>query len=114
MRISDWSSDVCSSDLLRIELDDKHHLLTRLGPVETELARFPRNIIPGVLVELRLERGATKRLHHRIAIVHAGLYRLDQGGVGDIALVVAHAGAAARRRSQIGRASCRERVCQYV
>src|SRR3546814_8038282 len=95
MRISYWSSDVCSSDLL----DDKHHLLTRLGPVETELARFPRNIIPGVLVELRLERGATKRLHHRIAIVHAGLYRLDQGGVGDIALVVAHAGAAARRRS---------------
>src|SRR3546814_8544172 len=60
---------------LRIELDDKHHLLTRLGPVETELARFPRNIIPGVLVELRLERGATKRLHHRIAILHAGLHR---------------------------------------
>src|SRR3546814_11229013 len=127
MRSSDWSSDGCSSDLhgdvhdilhavprdvahraLRIELDDKHHLLTRLGPVETELARFPRNIIPGVLVELRLERGATKRLHHRIAIVHAGLYRLDQGGVGDIALVVAHAGAA------IGRASCWARVCLYV
>src|SRR3546814_9839630 len=40
---------------LRIELDDKHHLLTRLGPVETELARFPRNIIPGVLVELSSE-----------------------------------------------------------
>src|SRR3546814_6072816 len=33
MRISDWSSDVCSSDLFggRVEIDRKLHILRRLG-----------------------------------------------------------------------------------
>src|SRR3546814_3848188 len=63
---------------LRIELDDHHHLLTRPGPVDTELARFPRNLITRVLVELLLEIGATMRLTHRILIVHLWLYLMDQ------------------------------------
>src|SRR3546814_15901832 len=65
---------------LRIALDDKHHLLTRLGPVETELARFPPNIIPGVLVELRLDSGAPKRTPHRIPLAHPGPYPQAPGG----------------------------------
>src|SRR3546814_1366871 len=60
MRISDWSSDVCSSDLLAEALPQ--HVAEGLGPPEVEAAD-------------EAEQGATE---------------------------------------QIGRASCRERVCQYV
>src|SRR3546814_3387713 len=35
---------------LRIALDDTHHLFTLPGPVDTELARFTRHLIPGVIV----------------------------------------------------------------
>src|SRR3546814_3819447 len=66
MRISDWSSDVCSSDL------------------------------------------------HLAHLLHAGLVGGDlRGEVGQVLLRVA-AGVAAGFQQQIGRASCRERVCQYV
>src|SRR3546814_5782340 len=78
MRISDWSSDVCSSDL----------------PV-------PR---PG-LVE-----GVTPREDGRIDLIGLPKKR--------IAELFETAGldtkAAKLRAKQIGRASCRERVCQYV
>src|SRR3546814_17073900 len=68
MRISDWSSDVCSSDLLSTD-------------------------------DLRIEAGC----------------RLV--GVNDLDADIAANGGAARfgvEIGQIGRASCRERVCQYV
>src|SRR3546814_10424727 len=62
MRISDWSSDVCSSDLMR--------QVSRISGTSVDISRgMLRTATPGV-----------KRL----------------------------------RRPQIGRASCRERVCQYV
>src|SRR3546814_10826783 len=67
MRISDWSSDVCSSDLA-----DPLALLTRVEVHASSLQ---------LLMPVRL-----------LAPVRAGL------GEGE----------------QIGRASCRERVCQYV
>src|SRR3546814_3851977 len=84
MRISDWSSDVCSSDLLL------HIGLGRGALVLVdEIHRF-------------VER-AEKRLVG-LWIVRAELLRRDDHAV--------------RHRSaqdvQIGRASCRERVCQYV
>src|SRR3546814_7849266 len=76
MRISDWSSDVCSSDLM-----------------DRERAKF---------VDGAAERGTRKRdaeeLFDHIA-KFAG-YGFNKS----------HAAA----YSQIGRASCRERVCQYV
>src|SRR3546814_9471656 len=71
MRISDWSSDVCSSDLLR-----------RLGG------------LVGEALDLRRDDGeALARLPRP--------RRLDRGVEGE-------------KVGQIGRASCRERVCQYV
>src|SRR3546814_17353945 len=60
MRISDWSSDVCSSDLLGVD--------RIAAPHDDEVG-----------------------LHHLLRI-----------------------GAAPRAAGEIGRASCRERVCQYV
>src|SRR3546814_3727420 len=66
MRISDWSSDVCSSDLLERLLVEGRH-----GPVAPAAADF--------VGEVGKKLGPIRRVRH-----------------------------------QIGRASCRERVCQYV
>src|SRR3546814_9720733 len=71
MRISDWSSDVCSSDL---------QLQVRLAGE----------------VPLR-------RLHHLVG-----------GREVDIAVRPVDGRSLERAVAQIGRASCRERVCQYV
>src|SRR3546814_3466389 len=70
MRISDWSSDVCSSDL-------------GLGRLEEGCVRHQR-------------RG------REVGRKHAS--RALAGRIG----------AELRRLREIGRASCRERVCQYV
>src|SRR3546814_7359065 len=73
MRISDWSSDVCSSDLWSVEWCDKTH--------------------PGSDVE-----ASTITTWMRL------IAPLDR----PITVEVCIGG------RQIGRASCRERVCQYV
>src|SRR3546814_3023967 len=83
MRISDWSSDVCSSDLQVSGLGRPQHL----GEIG-EQDRFRRR-----------ERGqgdaelAAVRCHRRV-----DAYAVGAHGVG----------------AEIGRASCRERVGQYV
>src|SRR3546814_10638182 len=84
MRISDWSSDVCSSDLLEVD-------------------------------ERRLERRG-QRAHLDIVARHDARPQLLRHRVG-----AAAAGDGARRfgelageLGEIGRASCRDRVCQYV
>src|SRR3546814_1728000 len=71
MRISDWSSDVCSSDLLFV-------LSGLTGQHEQ------------VEPEWRRDEADAERRHHE-----------------DAEMDVVHP-------DQIGRASCRERVCQYV
>src|SRR3546814_7142685 len=78
MRISDWSSDVCSSDLLGIVAVDVQ--AQRIEPGEQ------RDHANGRAPEMQIE---TLRPQPDPA-------RLEQPG------------------SEIGRASCRERVCQYV
>src|SRR3546814_2031747 len=77
MRISDWSSDVCSSDLLL----------------------FPAALTALAALALPLLIHLTRRSDRQL---------LDFA-----ALRWLRAKECARRR-QIGRASCRERVCQYV
>src|SRR3546814_16295781 len=87
MRISDWSSDVCSSDLIAISID---------GP-------------PLLPVRMWLSWGeATNRIAEAVGLAAAaGETGLNWQGLlppGDYYLSITH----------IGRASCRERVCQYV
>src|SRR3546814_3736482 len=83
MRISDWSSDVCSSDL---------------GPRAGAAVDVLRAVQPRAL--------------HRGAAVLVPPQRQDAR---DRAAVARPGKAWLRRaRGQIGRASCRERVCQYV
>src|SRR3546814_4500875 len=85
MRISDWSSDVCSSDLDRCP------------------APHDRAIDGGV-------EGAGEGVRRHFREPPAG--PVEPGALRDQAAVepVAEVGATV----EIGRASCRERVCQYV
>src|SRR3546814_14475476 len=99
MRISDWSSDVCSSDLLgdRDGLQEDGIHLDAVGPV----APFLRALDVGGL-------GALGELHRDI-----GRRLAELAGVLPDADRL-HALGNPIERGEIGRASCRERVCQYV
>src|SRR3546814_16741502 len=90
MRISDWSSDVCSSDLV----GDALLLLERLVGV------------------LGLEDLGIERL---VPTVRGAPNLLDAGPEAfcEIASCDSHFSALLLQQ-EIGRASCRERVCQYV
>src|SRR3546814_10594859 len=90
MRISDWSSDVCSSDLfLQLHLD-------------------------------RLRGDEAARTHHQFRAAAGVVVAMDRDQLVDhLALARTHcrhvdAGRPRADAEQIGRASCRERVCQYV
>src|SRR3546814_15312440 len=101
MRISDWSSDVCSSDLHKLELnaaaidDDIDACWEVLAePVQTVMRRYG---LPQPYEQLKaLTRGK--------GINREGLTEF----IGGLDLP------AEPKARQIGSASCRERVCQYV
>src|SRR3546814_21181602 len=83
MRISDWSSDVCSSDLVGI-------LAVGLEHREEALGLAFRLVLEALLVGLG-------PLHHA--------QRLAAGARQDVVAIAV---------GPLGRASCREGVCQYV
>src|SRR3546814_5194265 len=85
MRISDWSSDVCSSDLIAAP---RH--MARTMPETTRRAT--------ITIPARLGKPPMLHLGELVRIGDADRH-LDQ---------------MQRHGRQIGRASCRERVCQYV
>src|SRR3546814_14173993 len=106
MRISDWSSDVCSSDLL----SRRQH--TRPGE--------PRLVIFGV----KERRGSTyngngddesngeragETARHRLQLA----LRFPDQPTGTQQRIT-NDKAEPRQQAEIGRASCRKRVCQYV
>src|SRR3546814_7428702 len=80
MRISDWSSDVCSSDLL-----EQVHELRRIGV---------RLAPPALAIEAADGQRGHAAVERRLVLFD----RVDEQ----------------RLIAQIGRASCRERVWQYV
>src|SRR3546814_20146921 len=103
MRISDWSSDVCSSDLI---------LCYRSVVREKSVPTFSHEALEARAVDL-LER---QRIE--IDARHAAqVDRADLAAIWPLALgegLRAAGGAEAVRDRELGRASCRERVCQYV
>src|SRR3546814_19787037 len=105
MRISDWSSDVCSSDLIAINQLEGHALSPRL--VEPEL-RFPYLLL--------LASGGNCQL---LAVDGVGRYRRLAKTIDDAAgeafdKVAKILGLGFTGGTEIGRAWCGERGCQYV
>src|SRR3546814_11443975 len=102
MRISDWSSDVCSSDLgasKPTEIPMPSVKVRENEPFEFALRRFKRTCEKaGVLAETRKREYYEKPTQERKRKAAAAVKRQ------------------ARRtsRDEIGRASCRERVSTYV
>src|SRR3546814_17376196 len=109
MRISDWSSDVCSSDLMP-ELIERGYVYIGLPPLykikqgKTEIYLKDDDALNQYLVNNAVEGAELIPGDGVPAIQGAALERLmlDFARVQDII------------RREIGRASCRERVCQYV
>src|SRR3546814_16777280 len=99
MRISDWSSDVCSSDL------DQGHVSTpkkkRAAATDRPFVSChsgPDQILP-VSSGTALKRSATRP--------RSATWKIGASSSLLIATIVFES-------FKIGRASCRERVCQYV
>src|SRR3546814_12590917 len=102
MRISDWSSDVCASDL--------PCLATALHAEGNDGATAPGHQLPaervvGMVGQVRVQHPgdgvlALQDVEHLQGVGHVALHaqrqRLDA------------------LQDEIGRASCRERVCKYV
>src|SRR3546814_1505229 len=79
MRISDWSSDVCSSDLLARHFRDP---------------QWPAELVGGLPAGDHAAEIFERAGDHQIGLARAEPHRFH--------------------RSEIGRASCRGRVCPYV
>src|SRR3546814_3312655 len=97
MRIRDWSSDVCSSDLLFLSL---FLLLLALFILLNAIST--------------IEPGRSNRVLDSVQRAFPSAYRAEIGnGVleGDPGQVV---GEVTRKRIELGRAPCRARVCQTV
>src|SRR3546814_5705900 len=90
MRISDWSSDVCSSDLPAAQR--LHFSVTTTARAKNPRFGTPLKFHPGVGFESQLP-----------------VERLSQPPLAFAQRQLRHL-----VLDEIGRASCRERVCQYV
>src|SRR3546814_17125423 len=101
MRISDWSSDVCSSDLL---------WANALSRVDHVVMGTTGNVFA---VAGRLDDPAHKRAF--VSVEEAIRTPVEQS---DEKLYIANQAITQERvlarQQEIGRASCRDRVCQYV
>src|SRR3546814_11878960 len=122
MRISDWSSDVCSSDLLAVDDVDGENLARAGDPRALDdrgadaAATEYRDARPGFDlrgVERRTDAGQDRAPDERGAIERNILVDLhhrpfwQEHELGETAKI-------GERDQKLGRAQCRERVCQYV
>src|SRR3546814_20571717 len=108
MRISDWSSDVCSSDLAAGHV--QIYLLTgQSQPASCLQHRQYHGKAAGIPAHHGTPRGGLRGGGNQgLNFNQEGAGALEpgeDGGAGDVA--------AALGKEEIGRASCRERVCQY-
>src|SRR3546814_18207506 len=112
MRISDWSSDVCSSDLNR-DAAVEHASVTACL---TEIAALVRcSWEPGFYLDVqaspnlpRVQCSASNLQNAILNLVFNARAAMPAGGV------ISIAAAEVFRGTKLGRAPCRERACQYV
>src|SRR3546814_11914574 len=106
MRISDWSSDVCSSDLQQLD----------------EAGRSDAAVFQTTLryVDIGDDSQADSGQDH--GLVHGDVYTIEVSSANrwlgkahqDVQALKDHLASRSSVNVKIGRASCRERVCQYV
>src|SRR3546814_19038037 len=108
MRISDWSSDVCSSDLPGVGAPHAEQLAEHLADFRRgdEIAARRARRAEGIAVHVVAGPGMRQRLTHEVGH-RQGAFAFEAG-----AQVVEEAGHE-DRPTKIGRASCWEKVCQY-
>src|SRR3546814_15591443 len=112
MRISDWSSDVCSSDLLETGDQPLHEPGGAVLVANAEIYNYLelRQALPDVAFATHSDCEPPLHLYRRRGLAFAetlrGMYAIAIPDPAERRLVLA--------RHQIGRASCRDRVCQYV
>src|SRR3546814_15521129 len=116
MRISDWSSDVCSSDLIV----GPNGVLTG----EDVSGREPGFFMTRIDADAIVRPETTEEISQILALCNSvgqpivvqggmsGWVRATQTRPGEIILSLERMNAI--ESVEIGRASCRERVCQYV
>src|SRR3546814_2028091 len=101
MRISDWSSDVCSSDLpdvdVRIAGEHREHVAAQAG----EYFRITKHVG-------HRHRQARNHVGNALVTMQDALSQLADIGEAEVIDQRLHA------TLEIGRASCRDRVCEYV
>src|SRR3546814_21131575 len=123
MRISDWSSDVCSSDLDGYSLDDKRNPLLsddKLGPSAPHSREsvnpailtseeHTKNNLPDILKrwQNRDAEAARARTEQRFLVPQAEIAGNDY----DLSI---NRSKERVHEAELGRASCRERVWKYV
>src|SRR3546814_6313768 len=100
MRISDWSSDVCSSDLARTPRAEPMPASTD----QTDITRWRSPLGKAV-------RAAASAAGERTA---AEMPCRARPAISDTSSWARPHNAEEAVKTKIGRASCRERVCQYV
>src|SRR3546814_18930824 len=101
MRISDWSSDVCSSDLDHLYRYANLMDLMGEGRKAQDITGDLTEILPG-RPPIFEHRDPRDELRQPMTLPAAD----TQSGMNALPIVSAE--------QQIGRASCRDRVCQYV
>src|SRR3546814_16020400 len=107
MRISDWSSDVCSSDLIETELDDFEDRPVIYDPAE--IARAGAFVSIDGDGRLKAERGYVRPEDEE---------QNEADGEAADAVVrypteIVHVGADVETRQADGRESCRDRGCKH-
>src|SRR3546814_8645128 len=112
MRISDWSSDVCSSDLVGCAVGLGAYATHRLVRAD-QAVRIPDAVTAQDAAAMMLKGMTACYLAEDIVTLEAGQFALVHaaaGGVGSVLVPWLRD----KGVVEIGRASCRERVCQYV
>src|SRR3546814_11916228 len=105
MRISDWSSDVCSSDLNEVDYESVEFIATMLRQhlTEQEVAADQHWLNPEM-------EGQGASYAWPVAQLLGGVYQAWD----ESPHCVDELEKRLLARQEIGRASCRERVCKYV
>src|SRR3546814_15505780 len=117
MRISDWSSDVCSSDLDKDIIYEDNHLLAVNKRAGYLVQADPGGDEP---LEDMVNKYLTKKYDKPNGAFVGVVHRLDRPVSGLILFAKTSKGLERMQRLfkdreiQIGRESCRERVCAYV